>query len=208
MATTYIPAGRTSLVKKGGLSLQIQTEYARIPAPRITTTILRNGQVLHKVQRELEYQITSLEEQASTEEIIKRQHMAVVTQLKKHESLELKDSKKTEEKILDCVDALKAIPGVHSVYRLDNVGKFTGALTSEHFKESFNSVFKNLNALLDIFRRVPGVGITREKGIYEIEAGRLYLVSAGLECFFVAISPQPEQHDYEKEIRKAVLNDA
>jgi len=94
MVTTYIPAGRTSLVKKGGLSLQIQTEYARIPAPRITTTILKNGQVLHKVQRELEYQITSLEEQASTEEIIKRQHMAVVTQLKKHESLELKESKK------------------------------------------------------------------------------------------------------------------
>ena len=211
MVATYIPAGRTSLVKKRGLSLQIQTEYARIPVPRITTTILRDGQVLHKVQRELENQITTLELQASTEEIIKRQHAEVISILKSDSNddpLGFKDKIKTEEKTLDCGDALKAISGVHSVYRLDNEGRFKGSNTSEHFKEKFSPLFQDIHALLDIFSLVPGIGITREKGIYEIEASRLYLVSVGLECFFVVISSQAGQHDYEQEIRKAVLIDS
>ena len=50
--------------------------------------------------------------------------------------------------------------------------------------------------------------LSRPTIVKEIEAGRLYLVSAGLECFFVTISPQQEQYDYEEEIRKAVLIDA
>ena len=60
----FIPAGRTSLVNKDGSSIQIQTEYAFRPYPRVTTTILDNGRVLHKVERKLNKGIDSIEEQS------------------------------------------------------------------------------------------------------------------------------------------------
>ena len=56
----FIPVGRTSLVRKRGLNLQVQTEYASRPSPRITTTILSDGQVLHKVERTLKTCVSSL----------------------------------------------------------------------------------------------------------------------------------------------------
>ena len=75
MATNnYIPTGRTSLVKRGELKLQLQTEYASRPAPRITTTISRDGRVLHKIERELAKTIESFEEQQHIERVIRRQH--------------------------------------------------------------------------------------------------------------------------------------
>ena len=67
----YIPAGRTSLVRRGGAPIQVQTEYAFRPYPRVTTTILDNGKVLHKVERKLEKGIDSLEEQSHMEEVIR-----------------------------------------------------------------------------------------------------------------------------------------
>lgn len=73
-ATNYIPTGRTSLVKRGELKLQLQTEYASRPAPRITTTISRDGRVLHKIERELLKTIESIEEQQHIERVIRRQH--------------------------------------------------------------------------------------------------------------------------------------
>lgn len=75
---TYIPAGRTSLVKRGGKDLQVQTEYAYRPYPRITTTILNGGQVLHKLEKKLERPIESIEEQNLAEAVIKKQHSEVV----------------------------------------------------------------------------------------------------------------------------------
>ncbi len=74
----FIPAGRTSLVKRGDQQLQVQTEYAYRPYPRITTTILNGGQVLHKLEKRLERPIESVEEQNIAEDVIKRQHLEVI----------------------------------------------------------------------------------------------------------------------------------
>jgi len=74
----FIPAGRTSLVKRGDQQLQVQTEYAYRPYPRITTTILNAGQVLHKLEKRLDRPIESIEEQNIAEDVIKRQHQEVV----------------------------------------------------------------------------------------------------------------------------------
>ncbi len=78
MATSkLIPTGRTSLVKKGGLALQLQTEYGYYPYPRITTTVSNSGQVVHKIERKLEQMVESLDEQAQVEEAMKQQHSEV-----------------------------------------------------------------------------------------------------------------------------------
>lgn len=78
----YIPAGRTSLVKRGPTALQLQTEYAHRPSPRITTTILENGQVIHKIDRQLDKVVDSIEAQNEAADRIKQQHLAVIEMLK------------------------------------------------------------------------------------------------------------------------------
>ncbi len=80
-----IPAGKTSLVRKGTVALQVQTEYASRPYPRITTTILNQGQVLHKVEQKLEHAIANMEERTRMEQVIKQQH-GEVEQLIKNSS--------------------------------------------------------------------------------------------------------------------------
>lgn len=73
----FIPAGRTSLVKRGEKALQLQTEYAYRPVPRITTTVSIAGQVLHKIERGLDKPVENLEEKQRMEVRIQRQHTEI-----------------------------------------------------------------------------------------------------------------------------------
>ena len=77
MAPQYIPAGRTSVVKKGKSEFQLQTEYAGNPQPRVTTTIFSEGRVLHKVEKMISRSVTTIEEMHHIEDIIKSQHLEI-----------------------------------------------------------------------------------------------------------------------------------
>lgn len=196
------------MVKTGGLSLQVQTEYAGNPSPRITTTILQEGQVLHKVQRNLDKPISSLEEQNKAEKTIVTQHADILSILrdgKATRALKLKLAEKDEEKSLGSVTTLRKIPGVRNVYRLDSDGNFVGARTSEQFQESFGPIFQNMRQLLSIFLPDPERDGIQEKGVHEIQEDRLYLVSVSGERYFVVIEPEAGISDYGDKIRQVVM---
>ncbi|HVP07534.1 MAG TPA: hypothetical protein VMS71_06795 [Candidatus Acidoferrum sp.] len=208
----YIPVGRTSLVKKGEVSLQVQTEYASRPNPRITTCILQNGRVLHKIERSVDNPISTIEEQLRVETTIKRQHAEIIAIIQNtpytppekgdREIVSRKPRVTIPRKAADCI---AAVPGVQKVFHLDNEGNFMGDTGSEQFRKMFGPVFKSLHELMAIFGRLPGVGITREKGVYEVERDRLYFASAGTECFFVLVRRVDPTTDFEKAIKAAVL---
>jgi len=209
--TDYIPTGRTSLVKKDNISLQIQTEYAHRPSPRITTTISRDGRVIHKIERALDHPITSVEEQDRAESTIKRQHAEIIGIIKKNSVLakgapEAEPQPKEEPESQSVYDRLCAIPGVQRIYRLDNEGNFVNGHGSQEFKQAFAAIYKNLQDLMSLFDRMPGVGITRRRGVYEVERDRLYFVSVGMECFFIVIARIDHDIAYERAIN-AVLNE-
>ena len=86
--TNYVPAGKTSIIKRGNLSYQLQTEYAYRPYPRITTTILNEGQVLKKIERKLDNAIESIEEQNRVQDIIQSQHNEVFRLLRKDSTIQ------------------------------------------------------------------------------------------------------------------------
>jgi len=207
--TNYIPTGRTSLVKKDALALQVQTEYAHRPNPRITTTVSRDGQVIHKIERNLERQINSVEEQDRAEIIIKRQHAEIIGIIKKGSMMAptAPAVESREEPLPQSVyERMCAIPGVQRVYQLDNEGNFVNNNGSDEFKQAFAAIYKNLQDLMGLFDRMPGVGITRRKGVYEVERDRLYFVSVGLECYFVLVARVDHDIDYERAI-KGVISD-
>ena len=208
-STNFIPAGRTSLVKRGGTSIQVQTEYAYRPYPRLTTSILNQGQVLHKIERKLERPIENLEQQSDIEGMIRKQHSEILTILKDNpkmvrpaadQSLEAE----VVEKPKTVSGRLATVPGVEHIYSLDNFGSFAGSHHDEHFKQAFSAIYKSITDLVEIFSQLPGEN-RREKGVYEVQRDRLYLVSCGEVCYFVTVHRANHEVVYEKAIREALL---
>ncbi len=218
MATNrYIPAGRTSLVKRESGPLQLQTEYTYRPYPRITTTILNSGQVLHKIEKRLPRVVASAQELTRMEEIIRHQHAEVerIVQLQDVPQRAGSPQEQTppaqspemesEESPSGLRESLRKVPGVEHIYRLSNDGTFHGQATAHQFKKAFATIFKGLHDLLTLFDELPGPGPRRRRGIYEVERNRLYLISTGDECLFVTVNRTDLNTDYEKALKEAVF---
>jgi hypothetical protein len=213
-----IPTGRTSLVKRGELSLQVQTEYAHRPMPRITTTVQKDGQVLQKIERSLDNPIASIEEKNLMEDTIRKQHAEILTIIRGDQNPVRKPKPKPEappsepkpypesDPFQTTLDRLHALPGKHRVYCLDNEGNFQDAAVSKEFAKMFKPVFKNLGDLIAVFGEIPGIGFTRETGVYEVERNRLYLVSAGSELYIVWIERPAIRINYEREIHDLLVS--
>ncbi len=226
----FIPAGRTSLVKKEDCNLQVQTEYAIRPYPRLTTTISNNGQVLHKIEKKLEKAIDSFEKQSLMEDVIRKQHLEVVKivkdelfnhnqveniqdKLESQNNLEKAVIETTESELspvsldgeaISLIDKIMSIPGVKSIYQLDNDGNFSNKISGDQFKKKYSFIFKNLIDLIEIFALIPVVTITRQKGVYEVERNRLYMVSSGEVLYFVTIEKARMEINYEKAIKEFI----
>ncbi len=201
-AATYIPVGRTSLVKKGDLALQVQTEYAPRPYPRITTSVLNNGQIIHKIARRLDHVVESLEEQNAIEAAMKQQHNEVLALINKdmaENKLKTADEQAATNKKIIIRQRLNSLEGFKHVYHLDPDGTFHNKKALKQFKKSFGFFYKNLPEILDVFPLIPGKELVREKGVYEVEPDKLYYVSLGSECFFVTFEPPDELMNYEYE---------
>ena len=203
-----IPTGRTSLVKRGDMALQVQTEYAHRPVPRITTTVQKSGQVLHKIERSLEQPIASIEEKDRMETTIRKQHAEIVAIIKRGGQPVAPPKPKPSEpkpypepdQVPITIKWLSQIPGQHRIFRLDNEGNFLDASISNEFARMFKAVFKNLHELISVFATVPGIGLMREPGVYEVERNALYLVSTGTEFYILCIQRADYSINYEKEI--------
>jgi len=203
----YIPAGRTSRIVRGSMELQIQTEYACRPNPRLTTSVFNGGKVVHKIEQELGLPISSQEDMLKVEGLLCQQHSHV---------LEIADSEDFETYIQthrrpapapiqtarSLLDRLRGIAEIEKVFRIDNNGEFESESISEEFRKKFSAIFRNLRELIEIFQRLPGG--KREGGIYAVEHGRLYLLSAGYECYFVLTNRNCDSVEIEKKIQSAI----
>ncbi len=193
------------MVKKNDVPIQIQTEYAVRPAPRISTTILNNGQVLHKIEKKLNEPIRSVEEQNRIENIINRQHAEIVStiqnstenfsgniqppqpsqvetpQIEQPSKIETSDNPK-----LSILERIEKINGVQKIYNLDHQGNFIGFNDSNDFRGDFAKVFKSLKDVMDVFTLLPNSN-HREKGVFEVIRDRLYFISLSEECLFISV---------------------
>jgi hypothetical protein len=199
--TQYIPAGRTSRIVRGLTELQIQTEYAARPTPRLTTTVFSSGQVIHKIEQELGLPISSPEDMLKVEGLIRKQHSEIVAiadtdNFSKYISKHISPTVPAPPAAI--AERLQAIQGVEKVFRIDASGEFESSSISKDFKRKFSAVFKNLRELLDIFQSLPGG--RREEGVYAVEVGRLYLLSTGREFFFVLTDNSRDPAVFEKNL--------
>jgi len=73
----YIPSGRLSAISRDGDKIQIQTEFAVSPHPRLTTSVVFRGQLVHKEESPWDVDTSTPEGQRELEESLKHQHFAV-----------------------------------------------------------------------------------------------------------------------------------
>ncbi|MDF1544108.1 MAG: hypothetical protein P1R58_03280 [bacterium] len=215
----FIPTGRTSLVKANGADLQVQTEYAYRPYPRITSTISCNGKVLHKLEKKLPDPVTCLDEQEKVDLYIKKQHAVILDTIQGSPAAavdqenapsgsavvdQAPSSPSVAESNLTLDEKIMAVPGTQEIYRLDMMGNFLEPGFDQKFRNSFASVYKNLREMLDIFP-IDAFG-KREKGVYEVDRDRLYLISLGEECYFATVRRNDGETRYEKAYKAAIAS--
>ena len=200
----YIPAGRTSRIVQGAIEIQIQTEFAARPSPRITTSIFSKGQVMHKVEQELKVQIASFEDKIRIEDKLRKQHFEVLKTLKDEKKLQsfLSTTAIKEGGGNSISRRISDINGVERVFFINNEGEFSSDQISKEFKKKYSAISKSMLEILNIFGMLPNG--EREKGVYEIESDRLYLASCGQECYFILTSPASTDISFESEIHQAI----
>jgi len=190
MAPQYIPAGRTSIVKKGKSEFQLQTEYAGSPQPRVTTTIFAEGRVLHKIEKAIEKAVASIDEMHQIEDIIKSQHLEISKIIRDRglptapKSVAGSPQEKTRSQ------RIREMLEIERVFRITSEGKIAddSQITGE-FKKLFKHVLRELPQMMAVFASLPGNPDRREEGIYEIERGRILLASTGVEFYLILIQP-------------------
>jgi hypothetical protein len=205
----FIPAGRTTRINKGGKDFTLQTEYASRPNPRLTTSVFTQGQVIYKIENELPGAVDSFELKEKVERLLQRQHAQALEIARKdnfppsNKDFDLGENEDTlvlhprnDREKLQCVD------GVQYVVSVDNDGNFESPKLSDAFRRNFTPIFKHLHEILDIFAQFPNGN--RERGVYEVEVDRLYLVSTGKECYFVLTKPTGRIVDYSRELELAI----
>ncbi len=190
MASKYIPAGRTSIVTKGKTKFQLQTEYAGIPRPRITTTIFSEGQVLHKVEKVISDEVDTIEVMHQVEDVIKAQHLEISKVIRERglpsapESIIGSPQEKTRSENIAQLDDVEHVFRITADGKIANDRKITG-----QFKKMFKHVIRELPQMIMVFASLPGKADRREEGIYEIEDGRILLASTGVEFFLILVKP-------------------
>ena len=208
----YIPAGRTSRIVRGNTEIQIQTEYAYRPVPRLTTSLFTNGRIINKIEQELAKPVDSFEAKMRVEDMLRKQHLEVLKIIKDHNSNldfmtvpatgAVTKTSKDEDPNIEVIKKLVNLKGVEKVFRLDNNGNFLNSQISIEFRKKYAPVFKGLSDILNIFTELPGG--EREKGVYEIERNRLYFASSGRECYFILVQPVDFGLNFEKNIKEAI----
>lgn len=202
MASQFIPAGRTSIVKKGKAEFQIQTEYAAIPQPRITTTIFAQGKVLHKIEKSMDRPIDSIEEMHRIEDIIKAQHSEISKSLRERGLPTEPASVTGEESELSRLERMRRLEEVERVFVVSSEGRIVDdrQITKE-FKKYFKHIFRELPQLITVFASLPGDDGAREEGIFEIEPGRIILISTGVEFYLILIRPGRQSRGIKDKLR-------
>lgn len=203
---SFLPAGRTSRIKKGEVYLQLQTEYAARPYPRITTTIINDGRVVHKVEKKLSQPVDCYEEQQRIEAAMRHLHSEITSVVKENPFNGERGvgGAKSSSAPLGIPEKLAAVKGVRRVLELDQDGQFTQSEPSEAFRGLYKDLLKSLADLIQIFDTLPGENGNRQKGVYEVERNRLYFLSSGTFFYFVLCEPKDEPVEFEK-VFKAII---
>lgn len=175
---TFIsPLGRVSAINTAEGTYHIQTEFALRPEPRVTTTVIFNGQVVHKDNYACSPEILEEASRDLLDTILAEQHKKVKEAWQKQKGVSAKGTKPEnapapvdKSQQTDIIrENLAKIKGVKEVVVLDPASlkkstKFEASLYSSNYE---NLVSKVLNFALEI-QNLSRLGNVKEaRGVWQ-----------------------------------------
>ena len=164
LSQRFIPVGRTSRIIWGASEIQIQTEYAPRPAPRITSTVFLAGQTLGRVDIELEEIIQDQSEMEQVGRLIARQHAQT---LKAIEQFESKSEKKSS--IDRITQALEKLSSENVVNAQENLSEPKSEFSDQKEAISASSKISISNIRLSESDRVRALKRTTLERLYTVD---------------------------------------
>lgn len=182
----FLPAGRLSSVIADGVVVQIQTEFACRPRPRVATTVCLEGVVINKIQKDWEGPVESAAQQHSVERFINRQHDEVVTiiESQKHKLVNGHRGKTVNEKL----KKISTVWGVLGAWLLSEEGIMTTDASGGPKLEEYAPLFEGLVSLCSLLSSVSALGKSLDGDII-LDEDRLLILRQGNSYFIAAIDP-------------------
>jgi len=162
----FIPPGRLSGYKHAGKTIQVQTEYAPRPRPRVTTSVVLDGRIVHKLDRPWEDGVDTDELQKALESSLAEQHRQAMEMVKTRATEYVGTAKTTEDtsgygqgSFRDSmVEVLGSLPSVIGVYEIDQAGKIIYTHNYRDIYAEWDREFEMLAQLAEEFPNIIRVG--------------------------------------------------
>jgi hypothetical protein len=162
----FMPPGRLSGYKYAGKTIQVQTEYATRPHPRVTTSVVLDGRTVHKTDHPWDQGVATEETGKALEKFLAEQHRQTLGLVKAraHEYVggspeEKPAAEYPEPSFRDSMnEILSSVPFVTGLCELDRSGKIVYSRDFCNIQADFGREFQIFAKLISSLPEIIRVG--------------------------------------------------
>jgi hypothetical protein len=192
----YQPPGRLSKVTGPDFMIQIQTEFAWSPHARITTSVILDGVLIHKIQKEWDSPLETDEEKQAVSKLINKQHNEVEKIIRTNQDFIL-DYGKPKKKETD-FEAVLEIDGVSRAFLLSGDGILT-PFTDEEIEIEKVHLFENLFELVEFLDLTTSLGGMQE-GFLVLDDDRIMIFKYKESYLIVVLTQSASSKDTARRV--------
>jgi hypothetical protein len=202
----FNPPGRLSSYKHADKTIQVQTEYAPRPRPRVTTSVVLDGRIIHKLDRPWEDGVETGELQKALETSLAEQHRQAMELVKTRAADYVAGPTTAEEPTGyspgsfrdSMVEVLGSLPFVIGVYEIDRDGKIVYAHNFRDIYAEWDGEFEMLARLAHEFPNIIRVGDFRHGNCW-FPAENVIIVQIHDRTFGIMTEPSGSIDDIRQE---------
>lgn len=198
-AIDYMPPGKLSAHRHGDKLLQVQTEFATRPKPRITSTVVLDGRTVHKTDREWTEDLSREENRLYLEIILDEQHRATMALVVDRAPEFVENGRPSPTPGGDGYEAatfrdtieevLRTVPYTMAIYEFDQNGEIIYRRLFRDMVAEWDREFSALSAIVFGMPQIIKVGDFRQ-GIVYFSAENLITASIRGRAFGIMTDPE------------------
>lgn len=193
---TYIAQGKLGSFEKDGKVFQVQTEFARRPRPRVTSSVVLDGRTVQKTDREWSGDLETEEGRDELDAFIASQHRQTLEQVEARADEFLDAPAPTPAgggyaapTILETIEeVLQTVPYVIGLYEFDDAGAITHRRHYRDVVADWDREFAALSALVFGLPNIIRVG-DFHYGLVRFGAENLITARIGDRAFGILTDP-------------------
>ncbi len=198
-AVDYIPPGQLGHHKHGDKVLQVQTEFAMRPRPRVTSSVVVDGRIVHKTDRDWIDDLTQDDNRQKLECALAEQHKATMA-LVQERAAEFTGEQNTitgppgpgyeASTFRDTIEeVLRTVPYIMALYEFDSEGQVVYRARFRDMVAEWEREFEAISAIVFGMPSVIRVGNFRQ-GIVFFGADNLIAARIKDRAFGIMTDPE------------------